>query len=57
MWRDETRSRECGESAVVRCRAVLAKMGTGALSWTGTTPACARAQTEHECSGVRAASE
>jgi len=56
MWRDETSRRECDESATVRCRAVLVKMGNRALISTGTTPACARAQTEHECSGVREAS-
>jgi hypothetical protein len=55
MQRDETKSRDCGESAGVTCAAELAKRGTGALSATGTTPAWAKAQTEHERSGVREA--
>ena len=53
MQRDETKSRDCGETARVTRTAELAKTGAGALAATGTTPACARAQTEHERSGVR----
>ena len=53
MQRDEAKSRDCGETARVTCTAELAKNGAGALTAAGTTPACARAQTEHERSGVR----
>ena len=55
MQRDETKSRDCGETAPVMCTAELAKTGAGALRATGTTPACARAHTEHERSRVREA--
>jgi len=50
------KSKDCGESERVTCTAELAKAGTGTLIATGTTPACTRAQTEHERSGVREAS-
>jgi hypothetical protein len=53
MQRDETKSKDCEESAPVMCTAELAKTGAGALIATGPTPACARAQTEHDRSGVR----
>jgi len=56
MQRDETKSRERGECASVTCTAQLAKTGADALIATGTTPACDRAQTEHERSEVREAS-
>jgi hypothetical protein len=56
MQRDETKSRNCGESARVTFTEEMAKTGAGAVIATGTTPACARAQTEHERSGVREAS-
>ena len=56
MQRDEAKSRNCGESARVTFTEEMAKTGAGAVIATGTTPACARAQTEHERSGVREAS-
>lgn len=52
QW-DETKRRDCGETVPVTCTAELAKTGAGALIATGTTPAWARAQTEHERSGAR----
>jgi hypothetical protein len=55
MQRDETKSSDCGESVRVTCTAELAKIGAGVLTATGPTPAWARAQTEHERSGVREA--
>ena len=56
MQRDETTSSERGECARVTCTGDVAKTCTGALRATGTIPACARAQTEHERSGAREAS-
>jgi hypothetical protein len=46
QW-DETKSRERGECARVTYSGQLEKTGTGAPRGTGTTPECARAQTEH----------
>jgi hypothetical protein len=56
MQREETKSRDCVESARVTCTEELVKTGAGALITTGTTPACARAQTEHDRSGMRESS-
>ncbi len=56
MQREETKSRDCVESARVTCIEELVKTGAGALITTGTTPACARAQIEHDRSGVRESS-
>ena len=55
MQRDETKSKDCGETARVICIAELVKTGAGALIATGTTPAWAKTQTGQERSGVRAA--
>jgi hypothetical protein len=55
MQREETKSRDCGESERVACTAELTKTGAGALIATGTTPAWARAHTAHERSEVREA--
>jgi len=56
MYREEIRSSERSPAAGVTCTAELAKTGAGVLIATATTPEWARAQIEHERSGVFAVS-